>query len=333
VKITDLDHKYAFSCQQRLLELQNNVNAELEKASKALGKATHSEDESLFDDLFNDFWDEITNSLTQLLNRVIESRHSQDDYLKKQVEDVFQICRQDTGIPTIEEIERSANSVGAYSTAYSNYLHTIRTYLSKRFLCLDDGLKDSIEEIKYLVTEVLVKQGHLGGLTKARGSEFLKVIAEQVPDNLSTLKQGFQIISDFQLSYRGLIQHRIRKHLDGLTPNSTVRLPQHPSAQHILETLEELYPEAIYKCENALQNLLSEPSQAAFAMVEEFVDRVLRAEKVDREWRKFLREVRTQVWAEEFKPLAENTRLRDEWFNLVERTKAMSEPPLMQFLN
>ncbi len=331
-KITDLDQQYAFSCQERLKEFQETAKAELDKAQKALSKVVGNEEESLFDDLFDNFWGEITNSLAELRTRLIERRDSQDDYLKKQVEDVFRVCRQDTGIPTIEEIKRSGNRDGACSTAYNEYLHQIRTRLSKRFLSLDDGLKHSIEERKSRVSEVLVEQAHLGGLTAARGSEFLKVIAEQVPDNLSTLKQGFQIISEFQLSYRGLIHHRIRKHLDGLTPDFTVRLPQNPSAQDVLETLKELYPEAIYKCEKALQDLLPEPNQAAFAMVEEFIDRVLRAEKVKNDWRKFLREFRTQVWSDEFQPLAENTRLRQEWLNLVERAGSLNESPTMRFL-
>jgi hypothetical protein len=170
-------------------------------------------------------------------------------------------------------------------------------------------------------------------LADARCSNLLTVIAEQIPDKLSRLKLGFKIISNFDISYRGLIQHRIRKHLDGLTPDLTVRIPQNPSAQDVLETLEELYPETIYKCEIALQDLLSEPSQAAFAMVEEFVDQVLRAEKVKKEWKNFLREVRAEVWSEKFEPLAENTRLRQEWLNLIDRAAALNELPAMQFIN
>lgn len=331
--LTNLDKQYASASQERLNQLQSAVKAELDKAQNALSQVAQGEDESLFDDLFDDFWDEITNSLKELLDTLTERRDFQDEYLKKQVEDVFQVCRENTGIPSIEQIKRRRNSVGSYQKAYSDYLDEIRTHLSKHFLSLDNGLKHSLEEAKSLVTEVLVERGHLGSLTEARGSKFLIEIAEQIPDELSNLKLGFQIISDFDLSYRGLIQHRIRKHLDGLTPDLTVRLPQNPSAQDVLDTLEELYPEAIYKCELALQDLLSEPSQAAFAMVEEFVDRVLRAEKVQRDWRKFLRDVRAEVWLEKFKPLAENTRLRQEWLNLVDRAAAINESPTMQFLN
>lgn len=331
--ITTLDQQYASSCQERLSQLQSAVKAELDKAQNALSQVAQSEDESLFDDLFDDFWQDITNGLVTLLTELREQRDSQDNDFKEQVDVVFQICRENTGIPTINQIEKRNKTVHGYARAYSEYLDEIRTNLSKQFLGIDIGLKRSIEHVKSLVTEVLVEQGHLGELAEARGSEFIRIIAEQLPEKLNSLKLGFQILSEFALSYRGLIQHRIRQHLDCLTPNLAVRLPQNPSAQDVLITLEELHSEAIYKCEIALQDLLSEPSKAAFAIVEEFVDRVLRAEGVKRDWRKFLREFRAQVWPDDFQLLGENTRVRQEWLNLVEYAVTINQSTAMQFLN
>ncbi|WP_066375713.1 hypothetical protein [Anabaena sp. CA = ATCC 33047] len=332
LKITDLDKQYATACQERLIKLHQQVQAELKKANDALSEEFNDEEDSMFDDLFEEFFEEVTNSLEELLKELIVKRDSQNDYLKQQIEEVFQLCRQDTGIPTVEDIKKRANREGSYLTAYSKYLHEIRTNLSNKFLSLDDSLKYSIEEIKSLVADVLVEKGHLGGLTAARGSEFIKVIAEEIPDTLSSLKHGFQILSDFQLSYRGLIQHRIRKHLDKLTPNLAVRLPQTPDEQNVLDTFQEIYPEVIYQCGNALQDFLTEPNQAAFAILEEFVDRVLRAENIEKDWRKFLRKVRKQVWAEHFQPLADKNRLLREWFNVVEQATNINDSPAQNFL-
>ena len=94
---------------------------------------------------------------------------------------------------------------------------------------------------------------------------------------------GFQTLAEFELSYRGLIQHRIRQHLDDLTPDETsLQLSPSPSAAEVLSCLNSLHAEAIYKCETALDDLLAEPNQAAFAIVEEFLDRILRAKKSDK---------------------------------------------------
>jgi hypothetical protein len=131
-----------------------------------------------------------------------------------------------------------------------------------------------------------------------------------------------------------LIQHRIRQHLDGLTPDKTaLKLSKSPSPQEVLSCLKTSHAEAVYNCEIALEDFLPEPNQAAFAIVEEFVDRVLRAEDVKTEWQIFLEEVRSDVWRDEFEQLGERSRLRREWLDSVERAEAANRLDFMQFLN
>ena len=154
-----------------------------------------------------------------------------------------------------------------------------------------------------------------------------------LPIDLVGLKLGFNILASFNLSYRGLIQHRIRKHLDRLTPDdTTIRLSESPSAQEILVSLQTLHAEALYECESALEELLCEPSQAAYAIVEEFVDRVLRAKDVYKEWLIFLQEVRSDIWSVEFEKLGENSRLRREWIAVVEKAEESSQDQLIRIL-
>ena len=141
--------------------------------------------------------------------------------LKDQVNAALQACREDTGIPSREEIEIRRDSEGSYNIAYNKYLHEIRAYLSQHFLSLDNGLKRSLENIKSQVVDILSDQGRLGTLTDANGTDFLSAIENLMPEDLSRLKLGFHILSTFELSYRGLIQHRIRRHLDRLTPDET----------------------------------------------------------------------------------------------------------------
>ncbi len=93
-----------------------------------------------------------------------------------------------------------------------------------------------------------------------------------------------------------LIQHRIRLQLDRLTPDKTAPLKAGANAEDVIEALEELYNETLYNCENALNGFLSEPSQASFAMSNIFSDRVLRAENAQKDWKRFLRRKKTQIW-------------------------------------
>lgn len=338
--IVALDRKYASSCQERLVRLQSTVSTELDKAHQALNQAARRDNWfTSFVQLFAQLWNDLTSGLEGLLKELREQHDAQDMNFKQQVDAALQACRDDTGIPSEEQIEARRAGVGGVPNAYYQYLNEVRSHLSQHFLLLDEGLKRGIDRVKAQVAEVLVNQGRLGGLTEVRDAEFLKVIAELLPDELipgqpSKLKLGFQILATFDLSYRGLIQHRIRLHLDDLTPDETsLQLSPSPSAQEVLNCLNALHSEAVYRCGTALDDLLAEPSQAAFAIVEEFLDRILRAEGVKTEWRIFLEEVRSEVWPAEFNLLDERTQTRQKWLELVERATVANQLNIMKFLD
>ena len=337
-KITDLDKQYASSCQERLIEIQNAVNPELNKARNALAQAKHPAESALFEVSFDRLWNDITSGLERLLTNLGTQIDEQDRDFKEEVESALQACRKDPGIPSESEIEVRRDREKSYEIAYNQYLNEIRAHLSEKFLSLDDGLKRSLDRVKSEVAKVLVEQGRLGGLTEKRGAAFMGAIAQLLPDELilgqpSKLKFGFHILSEFMLSYRGMIQHRIRKCLNGLTPDKTsLKLSNSPNAKQVFSNLKILQSEAVYECENTLEELLSEPSQAAFAIVEEFLDRVLRAEGVEIEWRIFLNEERAKIWPSEFEQLGERSRQQREWIEAVERVTTANQSNLMQFI-
>ena len=337
--ITALDREYAASCQDRLKQIQNSVNAELVKAKTALGEAKQPAEISKFEKLFKSLWKQLTGGLEALLRDLSRQVDEYDRDFKESVDRAIQACKEDTGVPSsLEEIKTRRDEEGSFDIAYNKYLNEIRAHFSQKFLSLDDGLKRSLDRVKSQVTEVLVEGGRLGGLTEARGAEFIRAIANLLPDQLfeerpSKLKYGFKILAEFELSYRGFVQHRIRKCLDGLTPDkTTLKLSKSPSEQEIMNGLKTLQGEAVYQCQNALEDLLSEPSQASFAIVEEFLDRVLRAEEVESEWRIFLTQERSVIWPEEFELLGERTKLRQEWLASVERVNQANQSDFMQFI-
>ncbi|WP_241681926.1 hypothetical protein [Cyanobacterium aponinum] len=322
--INQLDQKYVTVFYDQLADLQLTIKGELQKAKETLNRVDSFESESKFDDLFNKFWDNITNDLTDLLEVLREKRNDQDDYFKEQVEKVFQDCQKDESIfPSLEQIRKRKNSLiqGDYPSAYGTYINEIRTGLSRRFLNLDDGLKKSIEELKIEITNVLTNQCNLKGLSMEKGSKFLQEITDLIPDSCTTLKEGFTVMGNFELSYRGLIQYHIRENLENLRQDNSP-LPKGGKEQDVLDNLQELYKETIYLCKNALDNnFLRIPSQAAFAIVEEFVDLVLRSKDAQRQWRKFLLPYRADIWTDTFQILGDNTRLRQQWIQLIEETE------------
>jgi hypothetical protein len=142
------------------------------------------------------------------------------------------------------------------------------------------------------------------------------------------------MLAEFELSYRGLVQHRIRQNLDILTPNESTAfsLSDEPSAKEVLDILRLAHAKVVYNCENTLEDILSEPSQAAFAIVEEFSDRIFRADGVEDEWQTFLEQNKSLIWLE-FQQIEANRKLQKEWLELLEKVSQCNQPQLIQFLN
>jgi hypothetical protein len=349
-RVEVLDRQYASACQDRLIQLQRNVSVELEKAKKALGTGGDGWFR-MFTTLSEKFWKDLTKELQDLTSSMISERDTDDQSFNVAVDSAIMTCRLETGIPDLKEIEQKNDCTGAYMSAYVECLHEVRTHLSKQFLSLDIALKESLENAKCRVVNILKTQCKLGKIAEGDGSEFLNNLSEKIPDDLTGLKLGFQTLATFELQYRGLVQHRIRRHLDVLTPNRTkyklekgksgsiiwdyllgVEEDTYSPAERIALNLSKAQSEAVDNCEKELKNLLKEPSQAAFAIVEEFADRVLRAEGVRTEWQIFLQEVASDVWVDEFSKEIERSRLRRDWSQTIQEIEHLKDPDSLSFL-
>lgn len=320
--IEAIDREYARSQERQLDAVQKEINLELEKAGTAL--AQYGDADLLFEHLFERFWHDLTNDLENLLKYFYEHRQDKDIEFEERVKKSIVDSRRDTGIPaTLKDIAEKRNLYGSYTTAYNEYLHEIRTHFLRHFLSLDSGMQLSLESRKALLAKTL--RLRLGELVDTEGSEFFKDIYGMLPENAGTLKLAFKTFSQFNVSWAGIIQRQIRENLDKLRPDthnmSFLELAKDseatpPQEELILDTLKKLHKEAADKSEHSLNKMLCEPSQDAYYMVEEFVDRVLRAKGVQLEWRIFLRKVCSQVWTE-FKEMEKRVQQQQIWLGYV----------------
>lgn len=339
-EILDLDTKYAESCQERLVQVHSAIQVELDKAHNAFAQEIQSDDWlPLFLHLFNQLVEEISVSLTRKLGEFKKKFEQKDDEFEKQVEAVIQACNNDPGIPSIEDIEGQAALLDGYQPAYFYYLPKIRTHLQSHFSPLDAALKRSIEDQKAEIANILIEQGRLGGLTEARGSEFLKVIAGILPEQLmpeqpSKLRAAFQNISNFSHLSEVAVLESIQKELDLLRADSSnFTWTGENQAQDVQNFLNSLYKKAVHDCENALQPLLDAPNKTAFAMLRQFVDQVLRAKGIEDEWRVFLAKIRMKVW-NEFAQQYKRQQWRQEWLEgALYPAMSANQPQNLQFIS
>jgi hypothetical protein len=339
-EIIALDTKYAESCQERLIQLQSAVKAELDKAQNVFGQEIQSDDWlPLFLHLFNQLVEDISVSLTRKIGEFKKKCEQKDDEFEKQVETVIQCCNNDPGIPSVEDIEGQAALLDGYQPAYFHYLPKIRTHLQSHFSPLDAALKRSIEDQKAEIANILIEQGRLRGLTEARGSEFLKVIVGILPEQLmpeqpSKLRAAFQNISNFSHLSEVAVLESIQKELDLLRADSSnFTWTGENQAQDVQNFLNSLYKKAVHNCENALQPLLDAPNKTAFAMLHQFVDQVLRAKGIEDEWRVFLAKMRMKVW-NEFAQQYKRQQWRQKWLEgSVYPAMSANQPQNIQFIS
>lgn len=349
-RIDVLDNQYSTVCFNRVSQIQERTNAAISNFATIIDSFKSEDGMEEFNEKFSIFWDSFPIRLEDLLRKLIESKDCEDYYFREDVDKLIHNCRNDKAIvPNQEEIEKLNKRYEGYRTVYEKSLQNIRTQLSIRFIALETSLNRSLEETKMQVVGALADQG-LGSLVIRNNdqsivaSEFLKSVVNLIPEKQHKIKCGFQLLADFDLVYRGLIQHRIRKHLDVLTPNKTkykfepnfvdelLRKGQSPT-ERIVSNLNQAYAEAVNNCEKELKGLLREPSQAGFAIVEEFVDSVIRANGVENEWRDFLWRERSKVWTDAFRRMETLQELQKSARNLAERAKAANNANELSELN
>lgn len=343
-RIDILDNKYALACQQRLLDIQKNLDSQSAIAKTISGQNRNNDWNRKYILLFSTFWNEFREELEKLTRDMIVQRETKDSNLTSAVTRVIEDCKKNPKIPTVQDILKKRDRLASFEGAYAECQHEVRTNLSERFLHFDDALKDSLETAKSKVVKVLIDSGKLGNIVEGEGSEFLLNLLDKIPEDLSKLIKGFSTLATFELQYRGLIQHRVRKHLDVLTPDRTKyklndtfsnlfgqNNTNEQKAQKIYDNLLKAQKEAVENCKKELAQILIEPNQAGFAIVEEFVDRVLRAEGIREEWQVLLQEYAPQVWQEDYDVTNADYQLKQEWIYLVEDIEQKSQVKYFEF--
>lgn len=327
--IEKIDHLYVASLYDRLKALNNQTKAEVLKASEALGvdEATPFNFNS-FNRLFKDVIKRVYTSFEQLVNELRIQRDIPDPAFEAYVLKSQENAYAHSGIPTIEQIEDTRNLLGGYKSACEYYLNFIRTHLTQHFEDLEEGLYKSVESIKVQLSDVLssTSQGRLNRISSNMGTSFFEDTVVFLGEQYPALDPAFKMLINFKLSYQGFFYYRLRKHLDYLTPDTGMaELSSKPSAQEIQDLLTAMHKMSLESLRNELINWPVETNYAIFAIIEKFVDKVLRSENAMDEWQSFYIENRSKIWPENFQELSVNNGLRWQWMEITERLNTINK--------
>ena len=223
-------------------------------------------------------------------------------------------------MPTEEQLNDDVALSMSWDDTYYHFMHLMRNKLTWHFQKLDDSLHFPIKKMKKDIVEILKNAG-LSKLASENSNEeeFLQALIcelESDKEYYQQLYDGIKNFSEFKMSYRGFIQHRIRRCLNELTPNLTThKLPSDVTNENVQpEVLQgrllDAYEESLSAVKTELTSILKEPGMARYAIVEEFRDQIWKAgnTSVEREderdaeeqWKTFLDERKERLLPEKF---------------------------------
>ncbi|MER5931985.1 hypothetical protein [Streptomyces sp. NPDC002054] len=320
---------------EKAAELRERTARLLAQAGRLADLAQPSEVWFLpFTTLFKEASGRLATALAAYVRELREEREYADTSLAEAVDAILEAAQQDPGHPSVAQIVVRADAEDGLSVAYGKYLNESRARISRRFLECDLALHTRTERMQHRIAEILKGPGALGALGTAEGADFLAALADRIPkvreQGESEIRYALGLLADFQLSYRGMLQHRVRACLDGLHADTpAMRFPegQVPTAAQVREMLEVCYDESLYACRAELHKALAEPSAAVFAIVEEFYDRVVSAAGAADEWLVFYQDARAEIWPGRFAALAEDAAHLRRWSETVGTVGALLEAP------
>jgi hypothetical protein len=269
---------------------------------------------------------DVMQALRRLLKLVKQSADTPDDALtqcfKRSLEDASKLL----GHTSVDEFNRRAAS-GSRSNTYNDLLDETRIRLSAHFASLEPELRNSLERERARVVQVMLDEGHLRPLLRSGRADVLGELRERfedpdlgLPEN-SNLREALAVLADAELTYRGFLQHRVRRCLrqldadkplypvSGFAPDGS-DVSEVPTTR-FLDAIEQTALSALFgdaeaadgepqTVEGLFKRIRHEPGWASFAVVEEFVDRVTRGELASLEWETIYRNYLPDIFPESF---------------------------------
>lgn len=344
-----IDRKHLEGIAQGIRELVQELKSSLFPIQNFLnslrqGDREHERFDALFDEFMRSFTDRLELITEKFFQQSLEDIYSEP--FKKAVDNVCDHAETAPPIPSCGELEVDFRHRGGWPHVVQERLHQLRAHLTQELTGLDACLKRIVESaLDALATEI--GNSAVGTVIKSAGQQdrrtrllLLDLHGALDKARHPTMTTCLNYILNFDLSYHSHFHYRVREKMFWLDPMSSADLPgkyipsnaKAENAEDIERALTEAYRRVVFEVRQVLTDAMySDPLKAVFALIEEFKDRMVRTKGVEKEWKNFLREHRSEAWPQEFDRFQAETGFSNSWKRCIEKA-LMKADEVISFL-
>ncbi len=348
--LPDLDEKELVAARESIAAFRERIAAFVAEARRTLrlDRAIGQDDYRKLRDLFESSFPRFSGALQRfvdsratVLDGDSDSSTAPNPFMRK-ISDVFTSFRDGLEDSLSDErvrfeMDRNPGQGGA---AFFNLLSFMRCNVRDRFSAVEDACREMVEASKREISGLFVAPfphgGGFGNVAALKdsdgnplaGSEFFRAFAalcRETPDGAQLAAQC-EAFADFELRFSGFLEHHVSTSLSPLRQatfadslSGSVDFSSEASIRAALLTLAEESANRV-ACELA-EKSASAPELAVFAVAEDFIDRTLRTEGVEKSWISLYELLRGEVWPDVFDP---NSTANRSATRLRERLDAVS---------
>lgn len=240
----------------------------------------------------------------------------------------------------LTQLQKGAKNRGI--DVYIMRLDKLRTEFTREFINIDEEIFDAqVADLKRRIVEIFTADsgGKLGQLLPVSdfdtATEWLTAFAKRyfVKSRYDQFKVAFIMLSDFSLTVRGFLMHRIRDRIDKLNPTGydDQRMSNEDEAKKIRlnlsRKLKDVKEELLQKFQD---ELFREPNRVFYAIISEFYDRLnfsyqANMKDAEKTWEKFYSEHLLEIWRSEFQDDMKLSELYRDWSELSDSLSKISK--------
>jgi hypothetical protein len=208
-----LDRRLAQRFFNSVQQLAGDTEALLQRLRNSFAESPESWEEVKFGELFRSKWEDLQETFSQLIRALAEKADEPDPSFQQKVEAMLDECEKKAFLPSVIDLEEQV-SAKSFDKALIDQMIWTRATLGDKLRSLDTALDQPLETVKGEVVRVLTTAGGFA----CTGRQSLTSLRDAIAPTASPLKDAFDVLSNFNLSARGLVGSKIRAELQALEP-------------------------------------------------------------------------------------------------------------------